>query len=182
MTSKLSMHKRLDPNEIVLLPTHAELVLYHKDQSERCRAIIDLDDVPSTLPYRWWLTENGYVRAIVDGRYTFLHVHLTGRRGTDHRDLNRLNNCRSNLRPCTKSQNGMNRLPPRNNSTGHTGVSFDKRRCKYRAYIKLNGKQLWIGYFTSMKSAAAHRRAAENLHFGEYQCLFLGEPSKEPIT
>lgn len=64
----------------------------------------------------------------------------------DHINMNKLDNRKENLRTANKAQNSMNRETQSNNTQGFRGISFDKRRSKFRAYIKVNGKQIALGY------------------------------------
>ena len=83
----------------------------------------------------------------------------------DHIDCNKLNNLRSNLRLCTKSQNQHNRAKQKNNTSGYKGVHLQKRTGKYRAQIKLHGKRKILGLFSTPELAyAAYCSAAVQLH------------------
>ena len=46
----------------------------------------------------------------------------------DHLDHNKANKMVNNLRWTTKSINGRNKVKPKNNTSGHQGVSFDKTK------------------------------------------------------
>ena len=48
-----------------------------------------------------------------------------------------------------------------NNTSGVRGVSFDRTNGKYKAYIKLAGKQRTLGNFDTLEEAARARREAE---------------------
>ena len=48
-----------------------------------------------------------------------------------------------------------------NNTSGVRGVSFDRTKGKYKAYIKLAGKQRTLGNFDTLEEAAQARREAE---------------------
>lgn len=91
----------------------------------------------------------------------------------DHINRNRLDNRKENLRICTASQNGQNKEQDRGNS-GYRGVSYkndQKRNKAWRAYIKKNGKQIFIGHFTSPKEAAkAYDKKAKEI-FGQFARL-----------
>jgi hypothetical protein len=165
--------KRYDPNEIILKEEYAELVLYNRDQTERCRALIDKEQVDLVSQYRWSLTEYGYVRGrkSPSDKEIFLHrlvLDTPPNKFTDHINMNRLDNRLSNLRICNKAQNSINRNTPTNNTAGYKGVSLDKRRNLYRAYIKVDGRQIWLGYHESFKSAKLARIQAEQKYFGEF--------------
>jgi hypothetical protein len=86
----------------------------------------------------------------------------------DHRDGNPSNNAWDNLRLATHAQNCWNRGKLPNSTTGYKGVSFHKRCRRYIAKIKLNGKDVHLGYFSQpVLAAIAYRRAAQQLH-GEF--------------
>lgn len=79
---------------------------------------IDLDDLPLVAPYRWHHTSVGYADSIVrsdEGRkpeHQLMHrLILDLKHGTlcaDHRNGDRLDNRRMNLRRCSNHQNLMN--------------------------------------------------------------------------
>ncbi len=86
----------------------------------------------------------------------------------DHRNMDGLDNRVQNLRACTHSQNLCNRGKPRNNTSGHKGVSFDSWSGKWRACITVRKKVIKLGRFDTMEEAVFIRRAAaEKLH-GEF--------------
>jgi hypothetical protein len=102
----------------------------------------------------------------------------------DHIDCNGLNNCRSNLRICDRSQNACNKKLLSNSKTGYKGVTYVYVR-KYkkkdgtvstwnakkpwRAYITPRGqKRINIGHYeTAEEAAKAYDQKAKEL-FGEY--------------
>lgn len=97
----------------------------------------------------------------------------------DHIDGNPLNNCRSNLRRATISQNNANSRIYKNNKSGYKGVTLDKRTGKWKATIRKDKRQHYLGLHASPICAAiAYNRAAKEL-FGEYARLnevHKGEP------
>lgn len=86
----------------------------------------------------------------------------------DHIDNDGLNNRWANLRDATKSQNGANRGASRNNKAGLKGVSFCRKAGRYRATIRLNGKQKWLGYFDTAAAAHEAYKAAAIEKSGEF--------------
>ena len=70
----------------------------------------------------------------------------------DHHDMNRLNNCMSNLRVCTHAQNNQNRTKHSTNTSGFKGVSWNKSNKKW--YVQVNGKS--YGLFKDKELANAH--------------------------
>jgi hypothetical protein len=71
-----------------------------------------------------------------------------------------------NLREANKSQNGQNQKKAHKyNSSGLLGVSFYKPLSKYRAQIRLKGKQKHIGYFNTPEEAhTAYIQAKRKYH------------------
>lgn len=100
----------------------------------------------------------------------YLHQEIGKRMGidgmVDHRDRNGLNNRRSNLRPCTHSQNMANANRHSNNSTGFRGVT--RSRNKFRATIQVQGKMIRLGTFATAVDAAAAYNLAATKYFGEF--------------
>lgn len=96
----------------------------------------------------------------VFGKWPTLHV--------DHINGNPLDNRLSNLREATVSQNIANSKLNRANKTGLKGVSFDKRKCLYRACIMKGGKQRFLGYFKGALDAHAAYLVAAKEMFGEF--------------
>ena len=75
----------------------------------------------------------------------------------DHKDRNRLNNQRENLREANHSENGLNKSQRIDNTTGYRGVRLDKRflpRIRYQAYSTQKDEWISIGYFDKNEDAA----------------------------
>lgn len=110
----------------------------------------------------------------------------------DHIDGNGLNNCRSNLRTCDRSQNSCNKKLRSNSKTGYKGVTYISSSKSYKKYKKKDGtishyindsnpkkpwkayitpkggKRISIGYYeTAEEAAKAYDEKAKQL-FGEY--------------
>jgi len=86
----------------------------------------------------------------------------------DHIDRNPLNNRKYNIRVATDSQNMMNRGIQKNNTSGITGVCWIKEKCKWKAQIKINRKNINLGYFSNFDDAVKARKGAEKKYFKEF--------------
>lgn len=89
----------------------------------------------------------------------------------DHINGNGLDNQRINLRIATNSQNLANRGLNKNNSSGYKGVSFNKRKNQWRAYITCKGICKHLGYYTSKERAAKEYNRVAFEAFGEFAKL-----------
>lgn len=140
-------------------------------------ALVDDED------YEWlnlslWTTqgEEGHLYAVREfqGRRMYMHVVLTGVRGTDHVDGNGLNNQRSNLRVATQQQNTWNSRA-RVGTSLYKGVSWAEHAKRWRAQIVLDGENTHLGYHVSEEDAArAYDKKAQEL-FGEFARLNFPE-------
>jgi hypothetical protein len=95
------------------------------------------------------------------------------RKMVDHIDGNPLENRKAFLRPATQAENGKNAKMRDDNTSGHKGVTWNKDKKKWQAYIHHEGRRIHLGYFTDLEEAAkAYREAAVKYHkefanFGE---------------
>lgn len=157
-----------DPNEIILYDNYAEIILYDMNSNEKSRVLIDLDDMHKVKKYKWCLKGNGYVH---NGK---IHLHrfimdCQDDMSVDHINRNKLDNRKCNLRICTRRQNNFNRGIRNDNTSGIIGVSFDKRRNKWRSRIQVDKKEKHLGYFNTVEEAIRARKQAELEYFGEYR-------------
>jgi hypothetical protein len=140
-----------------------------------------VSDCEHTFLMQWkWFYGGGY--AVRNGsrpkrERIFMHKVIAARKGlsgqVDHRNQNKLDNQRRNLRLATGSQNNANCLLRSNNTSGFTGVSWHKN--KWEAYVCGHKKRKYLGRFPNTKvgkkaAARAYNKAALE-HFGEYACL-----------
>lgn len=137
-------------------------------------ATIDTEDFQRVSKFKWYFNENagGYAaRNVIDaeGKRTIQLLHRFVNNTpqgllTDHINGDRLDNRKANLRTCTASQNQRNRFKMRKNTSGVRGVSFDKSRSKFAAYIKVDYRKIHLGRFSSLEEATKSRRKAEQIY------------------
>lgn len=72
-----------------------------------------------------------------------------------------------NVRWATNSEQGYNQKKRSTNTSGRTGVNWDKERDRWNATITFNNKTIHIGRFDSFEKATAAREEAELKYFGE---------------
>jgi hypothetical protein len=109
--------------------------------------------------------ENGERRRISVHRLIWVLVH--GRWPSveiDHRDGDRANNELKNLREATHAENCQNTPSSLTKGTVFDAATIRLRR-RFRAFIKVDGKQRWLGAFATRDEAhAAYLAAKATLH------------------
>lgn len=88
----------------------------------------------------------------------------------DHIDRDRLNNCRSNLRTCTRAQNSRN-VPGRAGTSQYKGVVFSKVANRWEAGISINNTRKSLGYYDNERDAALAYDKAARREYGEFALL-----------
>lgn len=106
------------------------------------------------------LTTYGYIQVRVDGKIYRAHnlawLYTYGefpRDLIDHKNGIPSDNRLLNLREATPIQNQQNRKTNKNNSCGFRGVFLDKLSGKWRAKVKIEKKQIYLGLFESPELA-----------------------------
>jgi len=140
-------------------------------------AIVDEQDYERLARFKWCVSCTGrkklYACRMVGRSVVRMHSEIMqAPKGmvVDHIDGNGLNNCRTNLRICTYSQNLCNRRKYAG-ATPYKGVFHRKDRDKYYAKIKFEGKDHYLGlYDDPIEAAKAYDRKARELH-GPYARL-----------
>lgn len=93
----------------------------------------------------------------------------------DHINHDRSDNRIANLRIVDRAENCRNASLSKNNKSGVCGVFWDKKVGKWHAYIRKNGVQHNLGFYSCKQAAIAARKAAEGeLGFHENH----GRPSR----
>lgn len=136
-------------------------------------ALVDDEDFENLNQYKWYIGATGYtIRGdFENGNGNYMHSHIMNTpQGsfTDHRDLNKLNNQKSNLRICNRSENGSNRGKQVNNTSGYKGVVWDKFNSKWIAQIMVNQKHIKLGRYVDIEDAIEAYRVASIKYFGEF--------------
>lgn len=141
-------------------------------------AIVDDDDFSRLSKYSWSFHPiTGYPQRSYKhkkkSKTQFLHrlvLKDISYQHIDHINGNKLDNRKSNLRPCTASQNHQN-IKKCKGKSGYKGVYFHEnanRNKRYQAYITLNYKRKTLGWFYTAEEAALAYNAAAKEMFKEF--------------
>lgn len=135
---------------------------------------VDDDTFKWASKFKWSLSASGYAQ----NSRGYLHKMILGKmvEMVDHKDRNKLNNTKVNLRVCNKSQDSANHSKRRTKTSSlFKGVCWNKQAGKWKAYISAHGFHLHIGHFIVEEDAAiAYDRAAGTI-YGEFACLNFSE-------
>jgi hypothetical protein len=135
-------------------------------------ALVDDEDYERVSAHRWALEHLGYAQTYINRKAVFMHRFVMGAgKGeiVDHANRNKLDNRRENLRFCTKAQNNINSPVGPRSTTGFKGVYVTDRKARpYRAHIVVNNKQLYLGEYPDLISAARAYDEAAKKYFGEF--------------
>jgi len=141
-------------------------------------ALIDDDDFDLVSKHKWfahWSPEIKSFYALTNirkpnGKWSIIGMHrliMGAKKGqqVDHIHHRTLDNRKSELRLCSPSQNQHNQGIRASNTSGYKGVSWHRQRQKWRAQIRLNRKNKYLGlYDTPEQAHAAYCLAAAELH------------------
>lgn len=152
--------------------------------SENIFAIVDDFDYEYLSEFKWYLHNAGYaVRDQYLGRVNgkkkkkciLMHRVINDtpdNMHTDHKNGNKLDNRKENLRACTMGQNMCN-VKARTNKvhSKYKGVSWDYKNKKWHVKITKDKKTINLGRFISEVEAGVAYNKAALKHFGEFALL-----------
>ena len=142
---------------------------------DNIKFLIDPEDYQKFVKgYSFSLHNLGYVQytSTKDGLHNKrLHRMIMGEpdgREVDHKNTDKLDNRRENLRIATHKQNCKNKNKQSNNTSGFKGVSFKKQNQKFQATIHIDGKKKHLGLFVTAVAAHEEYKRAAIQHHGEF--------------
>lgn len=150
---------------------YTEIILYNNKCKETSRTKIDTEDIERIKRYKWRLSNTGYVVTTLKSKDNlFLHrVICNTPKGmfTDHKNNNKLDNRKKNLRIVDKHQNNINRKGlNKDNTSGHRGVHRYKNSGWF-ARITIRGKVIFLGLYKDIKDAVKAIRKGEIKYLGK---------------
>lgn len=145
---------------------HDELCIGYTNNNQQF--FIDKEDYEKVKDYCWHINAQGYVVTQKDKKKILMHRFLLGvsdDKDVDHNNRLRNWNLKNNLTIVTKKENAQNHSKYKNNTSGTTGVYFDKVLGLWRTYININKKRIYGGKFNSIDDAIKDRKELESKHF-----------------
>lgn len=138
--------------------------------------LFDLDDLPLIKGRdSWYCDKDGYLVSsyYFNGARRFIRFHrivmnATPEQVVDHINRNKADNRKANLRCCKRAENDRNRNLYITNTSGVSGVYFDKQRNKWVASITLESQKIYIGRFALKEDAIRARLDKEMELYKEF--------------
>lgn len=146
---------------------------------------VDTEDYSLVYPYSWHRHQDGYMRTCdygyigEDGKrhnhYIMMHqllhnqYHPDSDLVFDHIDGDGANNRKSNLREVSQKTNMKNLKMYANNTSGHTGVYYNKLEKKWKARITVDNIKINLGTYATFEEAVIAREEAEKQYYPEYR-------------
>lgn len=136
-------------------------------------ALVDSGDAAIVLSKTWKRIDRKYTSYAGCSTGVYLHRLLSvdaHGMDVDHWDGNGLNNCRQNLRVCTRQQNLAN-MRSRRGASPYKGVHWHKKAHRWQADIRKDRRTIYLGlHDTEEEAAKAYDRKALEL-FGSFARL-----------
>lgn len=153
--NKLGERSIYDKNDIIIEGDTAKIILRNKEQAIAGEAIVDTEDLPKCLEYKWHIRKGrntNYAIATVS-QTEKIHLHrlilaYTGSLDIDHINRNGLDNRKNNLRIVSHSTNLAN--------NGKTGVKRAPSG-RYQATCTRNYQNIYIGTYDAFDEAVKAR-------------------------
>ena len=139
----------------------------------------DLEDYNKIKNYCWWMKNDGYICAQDNqsGETIQLHRFIMNLHNissnanicVDHiKTEDKFDNRKCNLRIVEQYKNNQNHRLYNSNTSGVSGVTFQKSNNKWIARISYKNKRYHLGIFDNFEDAVAARKKAEEKYFGEH--------------
>lgn len=129
--------------------------------------LVDDEDYDLLSKFTWKVNTSGHIQTIRLGKTILMHRLVLGIDDpdviVDHRDRTKTNCQKYNLRVTDVKGNSRNRTST--GKSGHTGVY--KVGNKYRARIKVDGRNISLGNYTNIEEAINARKQAELKYWRE---------------
>lgn len=133
--------------------------------------LVDSEDFERLSVYSWRVLQCGNNVYAINGQNILMHrliLQCDQALDVDHINGDGLDNRKNNLRVATRRQNLQNKRKNQNASSQYKGVTWDKRRRKWKGQIMLNGVNIDLGRHEHEVTAAACYDVAARKYFGPF--------------
>jgi hypothetical protein len=158
------------PNNFILEDDICRIQLFNIKRKLVGEAVIDIEDYEKCKDTKWSLHHKGY--AVGKRGKLPLANHIIGWKegfDADHKDRDRLNNRKENLRFATRIQNCINKESVLGKS-GFKGVSWHKGTQRWVVRLSVNKIRKSFGYFKNkIEAAMVYDKVALKYH-GDFAC------------
>jgi hypothetical protein len=139
--------------------------------------VIDSDDGYLSLT-KWHFDGDGYAAGSHHSRLHRIILKTPQGKFSDHKNRDRLDNRRRNLRVATRQENSFNQGP--RSRTGFKGVRKDRScKCVFRAVVCVNKRRIYVGQSAVVEEAARIYDLHALKHQGEFASLNFPERRSE---
>lgn len=122
------------------------------------------------------IRRGGYIEIALHGQrmaahrlaWLFVHKQDPGEHAIDHVNCDPSDNKICNLRLASSADNARNQRKKSGTSSKYKGVSWYKRKGKWIAHIRIEGRARHLGYFSDEQAAHAAYCAAAAQAFGDF--------------
>lgn len=158
-------HKRERTNTYL---EEGDLLIVTTKKGEKILA--DIEDAEKLKKYSWCISKTGYAVANINHKVMKLHRYLLGLEDAgvvvDHKNHNKLDNRKYNLRLCTAWENSKNQQGNKGRAlpVGIRLTPFGK----FSARITHNRKEHFLGNYDTLEEAVCARKKAEDKYCGDF--------------
>lgn len=131
--------------------------------------LVDDDKYEYLNSFSWRLDKAGYAFASIR-MHQLVKQREDKENVIDHINNNKLDNQESNLRECTQQQNMYNKSPHKNSKSKYKGVERLESG-KYRVFIKIGKRNLFVGNFEEENVAAYAYDQVAKYFYGDFAYL-----------
>lgn len=135
--------------------------------------LFDYEDFPKIKDRMWYGSVQGahgeiYILDCRGSKIQEVILNIPEGLYVDHINLNTLDNRKSNLRLCSHRDNLCNRDLQTNNTSGVSGVHWNKNRRTWNARVKYYGQEIHLGAYHSFQEAVQARNEGMKWLYGEF--------------
>jgi len=150
---------------------YIKLIIYNKIKKYFFVAEISKDKLEMVKKYVWGVQSNSYISCKTNRKSLLLHRYIKDIHSSDfvdHINRDKMDNENLNLRVVCPSESGVNKSIQSNNTSGITGVIWDKSREKWKVVLNIYNVCYNLGRYDSFDDAVGVRLEAEKKYHKEF--------------